>query len=120
MLSDENAETIKIVCNVRLFSEGVNTPALDAVAYFDPKSSVIDITQTIGRALRIHPDKERSYLLLPVLVGDASDAESAIAASDFRAVANIGTALRDMGVIVTQVDQPKSQDSDAGDIHRRG
>lgn len=106
MLSDTNPDTVKIVCNVKLFSEGVNTPALDAVAYFDPKSSVIDITQTIGRALRTHSDKVRSYLLLPVMVGDAADAETAIAGSDFRTIANVGTALRDMGVIVTQVDRP--------------
>ena len=107
MLKDANPAAVQIVCNVKLFSEGVNTPALDAVAYFDPKSSVIDITQTIGRALRTHPDKERSYLLLPVMVGDAADADSAIAGSDFRTIVNVGTALRDMGVIVTQVDQPR-------------
>lgn len=106
MLIDASPDVVNIVCNVKLFSEGVNTPALDAVAYFDPKSSVVDITQTIGRALRTHPGKERSYLLLPVMVGDAADAPSAIAKSDFRTIANVGTALRDMGVVVTEVDAP--------------
>ena len=109
MLKAPTSDVIRVVCNVKLFAEGVNTPALDAVAYFDPKSSVIDITQSIGRALRVHPHKERAYLLLPIYVGAAADSQQAVASSDFRTIANVGTALRDMGVIVMQTEASATQ-----------
>lgn len=119
MLKDPASDVIRVVCNVKLFAEGVNTPALDAVAYFDPKSSVIDITQSIGRALRVHPDKERAYLLLPVYVGAAANAQQAVAGSDFRTIANVGSALRDMGVIVMQTETPSRRTRDRV-VTRRG
>jgi len=89
---------IHIVCNVRLFSEGVDTPALDAIAYFDPKASTIDITQTIGRALRTAQGKDRAYVILPVFVDDEHNAEQVLQQSAHQTVYSVAAALYDLGI----------------------
>lgn len=44
---------LNIVCQVRVFGEGVDVPELDAVCYFDSRSSAIDVVQMVGRSTRI-------------------------------------------------------------------
>ena len=58
------------VSNVRCLNEGIDVPAVDLVAFIDPKRSMIDIVQAIGRALRKPPEsaKTHGYILLPVYV----------------------------------------------------
>ena len=42
----------RVISNVKLFTEGVDVPALDAVIFLDPKQSQIDIIQAVGRVMR--------------------------------------------------------------------
>ncbi len=56
--------------NVRLFVEGVDCPSMDAVIFADPRQSVIDIVQGVGRALRISPGKETGYAIIPTMIKD--------------------------------------------------
>ena len=35
----------RVVCNVKLFTEGVDVPSLDAVAFLDPRDSQVDVVQ---------------------------------------------------------------------------
>ena len=60
----------RMICNVKVFSEGVDVPALDAVAFLDPKQSQIDIVQAVGRVMRKAPGKELGYIVVPVFVPD--------------------------------------------------
>lgn len=66
-----------VISSVRALSEGVDVPAVDAVVFADPKESVIDIVQAIGRALRKRPGavaKTASILIpVPVLKGASPD-----------------------------------------------
>ncbi|MEU8927462.1 helicase-related protein [Kitasatospora sp. NPDC048545] len=48
----EDGEECGILCNARLPWEGIDVRAVDAVCFADLNSSVIDIVQAIGRALR--------------------------------------------------------------------
>lgn len=59
-----------ILANAKVLGEGVDVPALDAVAIVDPKNEERDVLQAVGRALRISPSKSVGTVLLPVLVGD--------------------------------------------------
>ena len=43
-----------VVANARCLGEGVDVPAIDSVLFAAPKTSVIDIVQAAGRALRDH------------------------------------------------------------------
>ena len=60
----------RMICNVKVFSEGVDVPALDAVAFLDPKQSQIDIVQAVGRVMRKAPGKHLGYIVVPVFVPD--------------------------------------------------
>ena len=66
-----------IVNNARCLLEGVDIPNLDAVVFADPKQSVTDIAQAVGRALRTHHEKERALIVIPIVVpfGDTERAE---------------------------------------------
>lgn len=61
-----------VISNARCLTEGVDVPIIDAVYFSDPKNSVIDIIQAVGRSLRNvknKPDKV-SYIIIPVIIAD--------------------------------------------------
>ncbi|MFG2502301.1 DEAD/DEAH box helicase family protein [Streptomyces sp. NPDC048441] len=49
---------LSVVASVRLLGEGVDVPAVDAVAFIDPRQGAVDLVQCVGRALRI-PAEQR-------------------------------------------------------------
>jgi len=87
-------DTTAVVCNARLFGEGLDVPALDAVVFDEPRSSLIDVVQGVGRALRLggRPGKTAT-IVVPVLVSDASLAQQ-LAHRDWQAVWQVVRALR--------------------------
>ena len=56
----------RILCNARCLSEGVDVPALDAVMFLNPRNSVVDVVQSVGRVMRRSPGKEYGYVILPI------------------------------------------------------
>jgi len=63
---------IGLVTNVRCLTEGIDVPQIDAVFFSDPKTSIIDIIQAIGRTLRRdpkNPDKI-AYVIVPIYNGE--------------------------------------------------
>jgi superfamily II DNA or RNA helicase len=70
-----------LITNARCLAEGVNVPAIDMVAFLDPKRSNIDIVQIVGRALRPSPGKKRAYVFIPMLMGEHADEEIGAAAA---------------------------------------
>lgn len=63
----------RMICNVRLFAEGVDVPALDAVSFLDPRTSQIDIVQAVGRVMRKTAGKRFGYIIVPVCVPEGSN-----------------------------------------------
>ncbi|MEQ8273742.1 MAG: type ISP restriction/modification enzyme [Deltaproteobacteria bacterium] len=63
-----DADTCRILSNVRCLSEGVDVPALDAVLFLTPRSSQVDVVQSVGRVMRNAPGKARGYIVLPVVI----------------------------------------------------
>ena len=59
---------VRVVSNVRCFSEGVDVPALDGVVFFEPRQSVVDVIQAVGRVMRRAPGKSEGYVIVPVVV----------------------------------------------------
>lgn len=51
------AGDVRVLCNVDLFGEGLNVPALDAVFLLRPTQSLSLYLQQVGRGLRPHADK---------------------------------------------------------------
>jgi superfamily II DNA or RNA helicase len=55
-----------ILVNCRMYSEGINLPALDTVMFCDPKQSLAEIIQIFGRPLRrdpLNPNKVASIIV---------------------------------------------------------
>jgi len=58
-----------LVSNARCLTEGIDVPALGGVAFIDPRYSVIDIAQAIGRAIRKPTtNKKIGYIIVPIYI----------------------------------------------------
>lgn len=71
--------TLRVVCNVKLFTEGVDVPSLNAVAFLDPRDSQVDVVQAVGRVMRRAEDKRFGYIVVPVVVRPGMDVADALA-----------------------------------------
>ena len=113
MLKAKSPTGINIVCNVNLFGEGIDTPALDAIVYFDSKSSAISIVQSIGRALRPDKDggKEQAFILLPVFIPEGEDMDDSVRASRFDTLYSFALGMRDLGIDPEQIDTMATTDA---------
>ena len=69
----------RVLCNVKLFTEGVDVPQLDAVAFLDPRNSQVDVVQAVGRVMRKAPGKRFGYIIIPVIVEPGRDVAAALA-----------------------------------------
>jgi superfamily II DNA or RNA helicase len=97
---------VGILANARCLSEGVDVPALDGVAFVDPRSSQIDIVQAVGRAIRLSKDKMKGTIIIPVFIEQSDDAEQAILSSNFKPIWQILDALKAHDdVLSSQLDQ---------------
>ncbi len=69
---------LRIVCNVKLFTEGVDVPSLNAVAFLDPRDSQVDVVQAVGRVMRRAEEKRFGYIVVPVVVRPGMDVADAL------------------------------------------
>ena len=68
----------RILSNVRFLTEGIDVPNLDAIIFFSPKKSQVDIVQAVGRIMRRAENKEYGYIILPIVVADGVDPNVAL------------------------------------------
>jgi superfamily II DNA or RNA helicase len=85
-----------LVTNARCLGEGVDLPDLEAVAFVDPRSSVIDIVQSASRALRKSRtiEKPLGYILIPVTVPIGVDPEAALTGDAYAQLYRVVRAMR--------------------------
>jgi superfamily II DNA or RNA helicase len=59
-----------LITNARCLTEGVDVPAVDMVAFVDPRKSRIDIAQAAGRAMRLSraTNKKLGYIVVPLFI----------------------------------------------------
>jgi predicted helicase len=69
----------RILSNARCLSEGVDVPALDAVLFLNPRNSVVDVVQSVGRVMRKADEKDYGYIILPVGIPADVTPEQALA-----------------------------------------
>lgn len=85
----------RVLTNARCLSEGVDVPALDAVIFFNPRNSMVDVVQSVGRVMRKSEGKDYGYIILPVAVApDVSPAQALNDNARFKVVWQILNALR--------------------------
>ena len=68
----------RILSNVRFLTEGIDVPNLDAVIFFSPKKSQVDIVQAVGRIMRKFEGKKYGYIILPVVIDANTDPATAL------------------------------------------
>ncbi len=89
---DSDSETVcRILSNARCLSEGIDVPALDAVIFYKPRKSHIDVVQAVGRVMRKAPGKQFGYVILPVAIPD--DKDPAAALNDNEQFSNVWSVL---------------------------
>ena len=66
--SPVDEDTTRLLTNARCLSEGVDVPALDSVVFFNPRNSMVDVVQSVGRVMRKSEGKDYGYIILPVAV----------------------------------------------------
>ncbi|GAA3939595.1 type ISP restriction/modification enzyme [Microbacterium soli] len=67
--SDEFGKPVaRVLTNARCLSEGVDVPSLDAVLFFSPRKSQVDVVQAVGRVMRRSPHKKLGYIVLPIAI----------------------------------------------------
>ena len=92
---DDN-DGCRIVTNAKCLTEGVDVPALDAVLFLERKTSQIDVVQAVGRVMRLSPNKDYGYVVLPVVIPSGSNVadDEVLSSSDFKQVWSVLKALR--------------------------
>ena len=92
----DRAGECRVLCNVKLFTEGVDVPSLDAVAFLDPRDSQVDVVQAVGRVMRWADGKRFGYIIIPVIVEPGSDVAAALerGTEGYRTVGRVLRALQ--------------------------
>ena len=85
----------RILSNARCLSEGVDVPALDSVLFLNPRNSVVDVVQAVGRVMRRAEGKKYGYIILPVGIPADKTPEEALKDNDkYKVVWQVLQALR--------------------------
>ena len=88
-------DTCRVLSNARCLSEGVDVPALDAVMFLNPRNSVVDVVQSVGRVMRKSPGKQYGYVILPIGIPADLTPEQALASNEkYKVVWQVLQALR--------------------------
>ncbi|MFV0561092.1 MAG: DEAD/DEAH box helicase [Enterococcus sp.] len=68
LAGDIDIDEARVLSNVKFLTEGIDVPNLDAVIFFSPKKSQVDIVQAVGRIMRKFEGKEYGYIILPIVI----------------------------------------------------
>ena len=104
------ANEVFVICSCRIIGEGIDTKNANQICFVDPKSSMVDIIQNVGRIARkvFGQDKPNSTILLPCWVdrekykvcdGDREKCDEVIRSDlnrkgNFNAILNVLSALK--------------------------
>ena len=78
--------TRSLITNARCLTEGVDVPNIDAILFADPRRSLVDIVQAVGRALRPSQNKKFGYVIVPVVHDKNAKPDAIIALDSFKEV----------------------------------
>ena len=109
-----------LITNARCLTEGVDIPAVDMVAFIDPRQSRVDIVQAIGRAMRKPrgaTTKTVGYVLVPLFAGvDGDGFDDAIKSEKFDAIADVLNALQEHDDELVDIIRELKQDKGEGKL----
>lgn len=93
----ENSD-VGIIANAKCLTEGVDVPIIDSIYFVDPKTSLVDIVQACGRALRKsrnQAEQKVAYFVVPIIISEYDDSGDPILdTGKFETLFNLIQALR--------------------------
>lgn len=93
--ASKEGNVCRILSNARCLSEGVDVPSLDAVLFLNPRNSVVDVVQAVGRVMRRAEGKKYGYIILPIGIPADTSPEEALKDNDkYKVVWQVLQALR--------------------------
>ena len=97
-LRDFENSDIGIISNAKCLTEGVDVPIIDSIYFVDPKTSLIDIVQACGRALRKSRSstvQKTAYFIVPIIITEQEkDGSLIFDTGKFETLLNLVQALR--------------------------
>lgn len=66
ILNEFNESNIGIICSSKVLNEGVNIPHVDTIMFVEPRRSTIDVTQCVGRGMRLYKDLDKCTIIIPI------------------------------------------------------
>jgi len=110
----KDGNVCRILTNARCLSEGVDVPALDAVMFLNPRNSVVDVVQSVGRVMRKAEGKQYGYIILPIgIPADVPPDEALNSHEKYKVVWQVLQALRAhddrFNAIINQIDLNKER-----------
>jgi superfamily II DNA or RNA helicase len=117
LLTDFKTSAKGVITNARCLTEGVDVPAVDMVAFIDPRRSKVDIAQATGRAMRQSKatGKTAGYIVVPLFLEQhkGETEEEALQRSGFDDVALVVAAMQeqdeDLIDIIRELRQEKGE-----------
>jgi len=93
--TSHDGNVCRVLSNARCLSEGVDVPSLDAVLFLNPRNSVVDVVQAVGRVMRRAEGKKYGYIILPIGIPADKSPEDALQDSErYKVVWQVLQALR--------------------------
>ena len=84
-----------VLSNAKCLTEGVDVPALDAIVFLEPRNSMVDVVQAVGRVMRKNANKKYGYVILPIGIPAGMTPEEALSDNKrYAAVWQVLNALR--------------------------
>ncbi len=92
---EEASENPKILLSVDILNEGIDIPLVDSVFFAEERNSETIIVQNIGRALRLHPRKNKAYVILPTKIYSVENSEESSFSSRYKTIRRVCDILRE-------------------------
>jgi Helicase associated domain/Helicase conserved C-terminal domain len=109
-----------LITNARCLTEGIDVPAVDMVAFIDPRHSRIDIAQATGRAMRKPhgSNKKVGYVVIPLFLDRRSGQtpEEALERSEFADIADVLNAMQEQDDDLVQIIRELREAKGRGEI----
>ena len=92
---EEDKNNPKILLSVDILNEGIDIPIIDSVFFGEERNSEPIIVQNIGRALRLHENKKKAYVILPTKIYTIDNSYENAYSSKFKKIREICDILKE-------------------------
>ncbi|MFI1585594.1 Helicase associated domain protein [Embleya sp. NPDC020630] len=129
--ADGVAVTRAFVSNCRVLGEGVDVPEIDSIAILDPKGSIVEIVQAVGRCIRPSAAGTKlASIIIPIFLERGETPDDMLVSPSWRPLQRVLQALRAHDASICDVlavpqvngeaqgdriEEPAAEDTDAED-----